>query len=92
MPASFREQVLALSRSHKVVVECTRKTEPKSPQEEWVEDLLTILTVFSAPDVRIRSQEFRRKVRDAMKEMGGEEPGSGHQDGTGRNSQGGQPV
>ena len=33
--------------SHGVAVEATHKTEPKSSQEELVQDLLTIVTVFS---------------------------------------------
>ncbi|HHY68552.1 MAG TPA: IS607 family transposase [Alicyclobacillus sp.] len=78
--------------SHGVVIESTHKTEPKTSQQELVEDLLTIITVFSARMYGKRSQEFRKKVGQAMKEMGGEDAGRGHQNDPDRNSQGGQPA
>jgi len=78
--------------SHGVVVESTHKTEPKTSQQELVEDLLAIITVFSARMYGKRSQEFRKKVQKAMNEMGGEGAGRGHQDDPGRDSQGGQPA
>ena len=44
--------------SHRVTIEVTHKTEPKSSQEELVQDLLTIVTVFSVRMYGKRSQEF----------------------------------
>ncbi|ADG07790.1 IS607 family transposase [Kyrpidia tusciae] len=78
--------------SHGVAVESTHKTEPKTSQQELVEDLLTIITVFSARMYGKRSQEFRKKIGQAMKEMGGEGTGHGHQDDPDRDSQGGPSV
>ena len=43
---------------HGMTVENTHKTEPKSSQEELVQDLLTIVTVFSVRMYGKRSQEF----------------------------------
>lgn len=40
--------------------------EPKSLQEELVQDMLSILTVFSAKLYGSRSGEFRKKVKEAM--------------------------
>ncbi len=67
--------------SHGVAVEATHKTEPKSSQEELVQDLLTIVTVFSARLYGKRSQEFRQRTKKLMDEMdGGENHGDAHQD------------
>ncbi|WP_041304243.1 hypothetical protein [Kyrpidia tusciae] len=55
-------------------------------------DLLTIITVFSARMYGKRSQEFRKKIGQAMNEMGGEGTGQGHQDDPDRDSQGGPSV
>ena len=66
--------------SHGVAVEATHKTEPKSSQEELVQDLLTIVTVFSARLYGKRSQEFRQRTKKLMDEMdGGENHGDAHQ-------------
>ncbi|MCL4318777.1 MAG: IS607 family transposase [Firmicutes bacterium] len=59
--------------SHGVTVEVTHKTEPKSSQEELVNDLLTIITVFSARLYGKRSQEFRQKAKQLINEMEGGE-------------------
>lgn len=67
--------------SHGVTVESTHVKEPKTSQEELVEDLLTIITVFSARLYGKRSQEFREKTKKLMVEMnGGETNGDGHKD------------
>lgn len=58
-------------RSHGVTVEVTHKTEPKSSQEELVNDLLTIVTVFSARLYGKRSQKFRQKAKQLIHEMEG---------------------
>jgi len=49
-----------------VKVEVVNGEEPKSLQEELVQDMLSILTVFSAKLYGARSKEFRKKVREAM--------------------------
>jgi len=49
-----------------VKVEVLNGEEPKSLQEELVQDMLSILTVFSAKLYGARSKEFRRKVKEAM--------------------------
>ena len=55
--------------------------ESKTSQEELTEDLLMIITVFSARLYGKRSQEFRQKTHKLMTEMKeGESPGDGHQD------------
>jgi len=51
-----------------VKVEVVNGEEPKSLQEELVQDMLSILTVFSAKLYGARSKEFRKKVREAMNE------------------------
>lgn len=74
----YLERFLA---SHGVVVEVTHKTEPKSSQEELVQDLLTIVTVFSARLYGKRSQEFRQKAKKLMDVMEeGDVDGDGHKD------------
>ncbi|WP_197648376.1 recombinase family protein [Sulfobacillus thermosulfidooxidans] len=67
--------------SHGVTIESTHVQESKTSQEELTEDLLTIITVFSARLYGKRSQEFRQKTKhlvNAMKE--GEPHGDGHED------------
>jgi excisionase family DNA binding protein len=49
-----------------VKVEVINGEQPKSLQEELVQDMLSILTVFSAKLYGSRSKEFRKKVREAM--------------------------
>ncbi|WP_273000504.1 IS607 family transposase [Hydrogenibacillus schlegelii] len=49
-----------------VKVEVVNGDEAKSPQEELVQDMLSILTVFSARLYGSRSKEFRQRVREAM--------------------------
>ncbi len=67
-------------KSHGVIIESTHAKEPKTSQEELVEDLLTIITVFSARLYGKRSQEFREKTKKLMTEMnGGEANGDGHE-------------
>lgn len=58
-------------QSHDVMIISTHKTEPKSSQAELVDDLLSIITVFSARMYGKRSQEFKQKVKKAVSEMGG---------------------
>ena len=71
--------------SHGVTVEVTHKTEPKSSQEELVNDLLTIVTVFSARLYGKRSQEFRQKTKQLIDEMeGGEAHGNAGENGEDR--------
>lgn len=50
-------------------------TEPKSLQEELVTDMLAILSSFSAKLYGYRSKEFRKKVKEAMADAKGEQPG-----------------
>ncbi|WP_053961128.1 IS607 family transposase [Sulfobacillus thermosulfidooxidans] len=67
--------------SHGVTIESVHVQESKTSQEELTEDLLTIITVFSARLYGKRSQEFRQKTQhlvNAMKE--GEPHGDGHED------------
>ncbi len=67
--------------SREVAVEVTHKTEPKSSQEELVQDLLTIVTVFSTRLYGKRAQEFRQRTKKLMDEMDGDENhGEAHQD------------
>ena len=67
--------------SHGVTIETTHVKESKTSQEELTEDLLTIITVFSARLYGKRSQEFRQKAKNLVAEMKeGESPGNGHQD------------
>jgi putative resolvase len=69
-------------KSYGITVESTHVTEPKSSQEELVEDLITIITVFSARLYGQRAQEFREKTKKLMTEMnGGEANGDGHENG-----------
>lgn len=49
-----------------VRVEVVNGEEPKSLQEELVQDMLSILTVFSAKLYGQRSKEFRKRVKEAM--------------------------
>ncbi|MBC7345154.1 MAG: recombinase family protein, partial [Clostridia bacterium] len=49
-----------------VKVEIVNGEEPKSLQEELVQDMLSILTAFSAKLYGSRSREFRKRVREAM--------------------------
>lgn len=49
-----------------VRIEVVNGEEPRSLQEELVQDMLSILTVFSAKLYGSRSKEFRKKVREAM--------------------------
>ena len=51
-----------------VKVEVVNGEEPKSLQEELVQDMLSILTVFSAKLYGSRSKEFRKKVREAIRD------------------------
>lgn len=51
-----------------VKVEVVNGEEPKSLQEELVQDMLSILTVFSTKLYGSRSKEFRRKVREAIRD------------------------
>lgn len=72
-------------RSQGVTVEVTHKTEPKSSQEELVNDLLTIVTMFSARLYGKRSQEFREKAKQLIDEMeGGKAHGDGGENGEDR--------
>ncbi|SHF68212.1 hypothetical protein SAMN02745218_02868 [Desulfofundulus australicus DSM 11792] len=52
-----------------VRIEVVNGTEPKSLQEELVADILAILSSFSATLYGHRSKEFRKKVREAMKDI-----------------------
>lgn len=47
-------------------IEVVNGKEPKSLQGELVQDMLSVLTVFSAKLYGSRSKEFRKKVREAM--------------------------
>ena len=68
--------------SHGVTIESTHVQEPKTSSEELTEDLLTMITVFSARLYGKRSQEFRQKTKKLMTEMKeGESYGDGHEDG-----------
>lgn len=49
-----------------VRVEVVNGEQPKSLQKELVQDMLSILTVFSAKLYGSRSKEFRKKVKEAM--------------------------
>ena len=49
-----------------VRIEIVNREEPKSLHEELVQDMLFILTVFSAKLYGSRSREFRKKVKEAM--------------------------
>ncbi|MGI6286747.1 IS607 family transposase, partial [Neomoorella humiferrea] len=49
-----------------VRIEIVNGEESKSLQEELVQDMLSILTVFSAKLYGSRSREFRKKVKEAM--------------------------
>lgn len=49
-----------------VRVEVVNGEEPKSLQEELVQDMLSILTVFSTKLYGSRRKEFRKRVREAM--------------------------
>ncbi len=49
-----------------VTLEVVEATEPKSAHQELVEDLLSILTCFSARLYGQRSKEFKRKVKQVM--------------------------
>jgi predicted site-specific integrase-resolvase len=69
-------------KSYGITIESTHVKEPKSSQEELVEDLITIITVFSARLYGKRAQEFREKTKKLMTEMnGGEANGDGHENG-----------
>ncbi len=73
--------------SHGVTVEVTHKAEPKSSQEELVNDLLTIVTVFSARLYGNRPQAFRQKAKQLIDEMeGGEAHGDAGENGEDRPS------
>lgn len=52
-----------------VRIEIVNGAEPKSLQEELVADMLAILSSFSAKLYGHRSKEFRKKVKEAMKEI-----------------------
>lgn len=52
-----------------VRVEIVNGAEPKSLQEELVADMLAILASFSTKLYGHRSKEFRKKVREAMKDI-----------------------
>lgn len=54
-----------------VRVEVLEEDQAKSPMEELVEDMLSIITVFSARLYGQRGRIFRRKVKEAMKEVTG---------------------
>ncbi len=70
-----------------MTVEATHKTEPKSSQEELVNDLLTIVTVFSARSYGKRSPEFWQKTKPLIDEMeGGEAHGNDGENGEDRHS------
>lgn len=47
-------------------VEVVKGEEPKSLQEELVQDMLAILTSFSAKLYGHCSKEFRKRVKEAM--------------------------
>jgi len=49
-----------------VKIEVVNGEEAKSPQEELVQDMLSILTVFSAKVYSSRNKEFRKRVREAV--------------------------
>jgi len=49
-----------------VRIEVVYGEEPRSLQEELVQDMLSILTVFSAKLYGSRSKEFRKRVKEAM--------------------------
>jgi excisionase family DNA binding protein len=49
-----------------VRIEVVNEEEPESLQEELVQDMLSILTVFSAKLYGSRSKDFRKKVKEAM--------------------------
>ncbi len=67
--------------SYGVTIEATHIEESKTSQEELTEDLLMIITVFSARLYGKRSQEFRQKTKKLMVEMKeGESSGDGHED------------
>ena len=67
---------------HGVTIESTHVQQPKISSEELTEDLLTIITAFSARLYGKRSQEFRQKAKTLMIEMKeGEAYGDGHEDG-----------
>ncbi len=67
--------------SHGVTIESTQGSEPKTSLEELADDLLTIITVFSARLYGKRPQEFRQKAQNIMAEMTEREPhGPGHED------------
>ena len=51
-----------------VKVEVVNGEEPKSLQEELVQDMLSILTVFSTKLYGSRSKEFRKRVREAIRD------------------------
>jgi excisionase family DNA binding protein len=65
---SYIERALGLAGAR---VEILEEDQTKSPVEELVEDMLSIVTVFSARLYGQRGSIFRRKVKDAMKEMAG---------------------
>lgn len=62
---SYIERALGLAGAR---VEVLEDDQTKSPTEELVEDMLSIITVFSARLYGKRGRIFRRKVKDAMKE------------------------
>lgn len=66
---SYIERALGLAG---VRVEVLEEDQTKSPTEELVEDMLSIITVFSARLYGQRGRIFRQKVKDAMKEMTGQ--------------------
>ena len=55
--------------SYGVTIEATHVKESKTSQEELTEDLLMIITVFSARLYGKRSQEFRHKAKKLILEM-----------------------
>jgi len=66
--------------SHGMTVEVTHKTGPNSSREELVQDLLTIVTVFSVRMYGKRLQEFWQKEKQLMNDMeGGDGRGIHHQ-------------
>lgn len=73
-------------QSYDITVISTQKTEPKSSQAELVDDLLSIITVFSAGMYGKRSQEFKQKVKKIISEMGGDQNGICNQDSPDRHS------
>ena len=64
---SYIERALGLAG---VRVEVLEEDQAKSPAEELVEDMLSVVAVFSARLYGRRGRVFRCKVKSAVKEMG----------------------